>query len=100
MTSSAITSPLHENDSPAELRSGRTSQTPRKLFQHAPLSARRGHPMDATRSGKIHARAQRFQRHPARINEGNSGLGLRRRKAHRPSNPSADRREFVGDSKD
>jgi hypothetical protein len=26
--------------------------------------------------------------------------GLRRRKAHRPSNPSADRREFVGDTKD
>jgi hypothetical protein len=40
-----------------------------EFIKQPPLSPRRGHPMDATRSGKIHARAQRFRRYPARINE-------------------------------
>jgi glycosyltransferase involved in cell wall biosynthesis len=40
-----------------------------EFIKQPPLSARRGHPMDASCSGKIHAREQRFRRYPARINE-------------------------------
>jgi hypothetical protein len=40
-----------------------------EFIKQPPLSGCRGHPMDETRSGKIHARSQRFRRYPARINE-------------------------------